>query len=145
MTAAEMAALYAAAFPASRAWSADEISDLIDGPGGFAVSQEQGFALGRAIAGEAELITIAVSPDARRKGTGGALLAQFEAEAQVRGAETAFLEVAADNAAALALYRAAGWAETGRRAGYYARPTGAVDALTFAKPLEPLAPASRKA
>ena len=47
----------------------------------------------------------------------------------------AFLEVAEDNAAARALYRAAGWNETGRRRGYYPRPGGALDAITLAKPL----------
>jgi len=104
-------------------------------PGGFAVTAQEGFALGRAVAGEAELITIAVTPDRRRAGAGRALLARFEAEAIQRGAETAFLEVADDNAAALGLYRAAGWRETGRRKGYYAREGGTVDALTLAKAL----------
>ncbi|OIP82780.1 MAG: alanine acetyltransferase [Rhodobacterales bacterium CG2_30_65_12] len=137
MTTAEMAALYAAAFAEVRAWSAEEIAALISGPGGFAVTAAAGFALGRAIVGEAELITIAVAPTARRQGTGRALLAAFEAEARAHDADTAFLEVAADNTAALALYRAAGWAEIGRRAAYYARPTGAADALTMAKPLSP--------
>ncbi len=135
MTPADMAAIYASAFPNSRAWSAEEIAGLIAGPGGFAVSSEAGFALGRAIAGEAELITIAVAPEARRKGAGKALLAAFEAQAQAREADTGFLEVAADNTGALALYRGAGWQENGRRKGYYARPTGAVDAITMLKSL----------
>jgi [ribosomal protein S18]-alanine N-acetyltransferase len=135
MTPADMAAIYASAFPNSRAWSAEEIAGLIAGPGGFSVSSEAGFALGRAIAGEAELITIAVAPEARRKGAGKALLAEFEAQARAREADTGFLEVAADNAVALALYRRAGWQENGRRKGYYARPTGAVDAITMLKSL----------
>lgn len=137
MTPDDMAAVYAAAFPLGRAWSADEIAAVVDGPGGFAVTGETGFALGRAIAGEAELITIAVAPRARRNGIGRALLARFEAEARALRAEAAFLEVADDNAAALALYRGAGWQETGRRKGYYARPAGPVDAVTMAKALDP--------
>lgn len=131
-----MAVLYARAFPHARAWSADEIAALCRPPG-FSVTRTTGFALGRAIAGEAELITVAVAPDARRQGTGRALLAGFEAEARARDAEIAFLEVAADNAAALALYRAAGWDETGRRSGYYATAEGKVDAVTMAKLLGP--------
>jgi len=131
-----MAALYAAAFPASRPWSGAEIAGLIAGPGGFAVSAETGFAIGRAIAGEAELITIAVAPEARRQGAGRALLAAFLTEARARAADMAFLEVAADNAPAIGLYRATGWAETGRRRGYYARPDGAVDALTMSVTLD---------
>lgn len=135
MTPEDMAALYARAFPESRPWSAEEIATLIHGPGGFAVSSPSGFAIGRAIAGEVELITIAVAPEARRQGAGRALLTDFEADARARDAETAFLEVAADNASALALYRQAGWQERGRRKGYYARPDGAIDALMFQKAL----------
>ena len=46
------------------------------------------------------------------------------------GAETLFLEVAVDNVAALGLYTALGFAETGRRKAYYARAGGpAADAL----------------
>ncbi len=136
MTPEAMAALHARAFPAGRGWHAAEIADLVAATGGFAVTAPEGFALGRAVAGEAELLTIAVAPEHRRAGAGRALLARFEAEAAQRGAETAFLEVADDNAAAHALYRAAGWRETGRRKGYYARPNGAIDALTLAKKLE---------
>lgn len=129
-----MAALYAQAFPQARAWSAEEIAKLAESPG-FAVCDAAGFALGRVVAGEAELLTIAVAPEARRQGVGRAVLAAFEAEARARAAAVAFLEVAADNAAARALYHAAGWAETGRRQGYYTRPTGAVDALVLTKTL----------
>ncbi|MEZ5720291.1 MAG: GNAT family N-acetyltransferase [Paracoccaceae bacterium] len=129
-----MAALYARAFPDGRAWSAEEIAALT-APPGFAVTAPAGFALGRAVAGEAELVTIAVDPPARRRGAGRALLDAFEATARARGAVTAFLEVAEDNPAARALYAATGWAETGRRKSYYARSTGAVDALTLSKSL----------
>jgi len=134
MTPQAMAALYARAFPKARAWSAGEIESLSAAPG-FVVTDEKGFALGRAVAGEAELVTIAVDPAARRQGVGRILLAGFEAEAKLRGAERAFLEVAADNAAGLALYLGAGWSETGRRKGYYARTAGSIDAVTMAKGL----------
>ena len=135
MTPEAMAARHAPAVPGARGWSSTEIAALLTAPGGFAVCEPTGFALGRAIAGEAELLTVAVDRAAQRRGTGQALLAAFEAQARARGAERGFLEVAADNTAAIALYRGAGWAETGRRRGYYARPGGAVDALTMAKPL----------
>ena len=65
------------------------------------------------------------------------MLAEVEATACRRRAARLFLEVAADNAAALALYRTAGMAETGRRADYYRRPGGAVDALVLSKVLAP--------
>lgn len=132
MTPAEMVRVYAAAFPDSRPWSEAEIGALSQPPG-FVVAASNGFAIGRSIAGEAELITIAVDPGARRQGTGRALLTAFEAEAD---ADHLFLEVAADNAPAIALYRSAGWQDTGRRKAYYKRPTGpAVDALTMSKTL----------
>ncbi|MFU1477623.1 hypothetical protein ACM25N_07930 [Roseovarius sp. C7] len=47
-----------------------------------------------------------------------------------------FSEVAEDNAGAIALYRAAGFGECGRRKGYYRRAGGAVDALVLAKDLD---------
>lgn len=134
MTPEAMAALYARAFPEGRAWTPDEIAGLCAAPG-FSVTVEAGFALGRAVAGEAELVTLAVAREVRRQGQGRALLAAFEAEARARDAGVCFLEVAADNTAALGLYRAAGWSKAGRRRGYYARPSGPVDALTMVKSL----------
>ncbi len=94
--------------------------------------------VGRAVADEAELLTLAVPPARRRRRQRAArLLARFEAEAARAGARRrAFLEVAADNTAARALYRSRGLAETGRRAAYYrARRRRAVDALILSKPL----------
>ena len=138
LTSADLAALYAAAFPDERGWSAAEIDSLASGPGGFLVTDPQGFALGRTIAGEAELITIAVEPSAQGQGIGRRLLAGFETTAAGASAEVAFLEVAQDNAPARALYAAAGWVESGRRRGYYARSNGvAVDAILMTKALGP--------
>jgi ribosomal-protein-alanine N-acetyltransferase len=64
------------------------------------------------------------------------LLEHAAATAAARGATSLFLEVAADNAAALHLYQAAGFHAVGRRAGYYARNAGpAVDALVLKRSL----------
>ena len=85
---------------------------------------------------EAELLTIAAHPDHRRKGLAQNLMQSWTQAAAARGARTAFLEVAADNAGAIALYLRCGFVETGRRKGYYARPdAGRVDALLFARDL----------
>ncbi len=129
-----MAALHAQAFPEARAWPEAEIASLI-APPGFFVASEAGFAIGRVVAGEAELITIAVAPAQRGKGMGHALLSNFETKARTNGATRAFLEVAADNAPARALYAHAGWEEVGRRKGYYPRIGGPVDALVLARDL----------
>lgn len=123
------------------AWSARELEDLLLGPGGFALLVEQdgapaGFLLGRGVADEAEVLTVAVSPATRRRGVGAALVDGAARLAAVAGAEALFLEVAVDNDAALALYRRAGFAEAGRRRGYYRRREGpAVDALVLRRQL----------
>ncbi|MGR3714935.1 MAG: GNAT family N-acetyltransferase [Shimia sp.] len=120
----DLAHLHAAAFDTARAWSANEIAALLDSPFTFLVQRDDGFALGRAVAGESELLTLAVHPDGRRKGLGRALLAAFEAESRNRDATRAFLEVAEDNGPALALYVASGYHSTARRPDYYRRNDG---------------------
>jgi [ribosomal protein S18]-alanine N-acetyltransferase len=136
MTEAEaLAALHAAAFPPADRWGADAIALMLDLPGTFAIHQPgQGFALARVAAGEAEILTLAVHPDSRRQGHGAALLAGAMAGAAARGATAMFLEVAERNAAARALYAAAGFAEVGRRRRYY--PDGG-DALVLKRSLNP--------
>nr|WP_281494096.1 GNAT family N-acetyltransferase [Jannaschia sp. S6380] len=124
-----MAALQAAAFDGATRWSAASIRAALAAPGGFAVVRADAFLLGRVVADEAELLTLVVGAGARRRGVGRTLMAGFDDVARRRGARQAFLEVAADNAAALALYRGAGWTGAGRRAAYY----GDVDALILRK------------
>jgi [ribosomal protein S18]-alanine N-acetyltransferase len=133
-----LARLHAAVFSVPRPWSAAEFAALLDGPGVFLLTADRGarasppqgsdgppgFLLGRALAGEAEVLTLAVAPDARRRGIGAGLVAAGLARAAEMGAAMVFLEVAADNAPALGLYRAAGFAEAGRRPGYYLRADG---------------------
>jgi ribosomal-protein-alanine N-acetyltransferase len=80
-----------------------------------------GFVMGQLAADEAEILSIGVAKDWQRKGIGRRLvdgLARAVARAEVK---RVFLEVAADNAAAVALYRRLGFTETGRRKGYYER------------------------
>lgn len=126
------ATIHAAAFAApgpGRPWTADEIRRFCDTPGAFVLAAPDAVLLGRVAGPEAELITLAVHPRARRQGRAQALLAEFVDRARAMGAETAFLEVAEGNAAARALYATAGWRLAGRRRGYYARSGGAEDAL----------------
>jgi ribosomal-protein-alanine N-acetyltransferase len=94
-----------------------------------------GFALSRAILDEAELLLLAVSPQARRRGVGGALLRSVIAEARGRGIAKLHLEVRAGNAA-IGLYTAAGFAKTGERRQYYRGKDGrSHDAHSYAKAL----------
>ena len=122
---ATLAALHAVAF--DQPWPQAEIESLMASPGVFALIVEgQGFILCRAIAGEAEILTLAVDPAARRRGTGRALVEAAAGFASQMAAETLFLEVADDNAAALALYGNAGFEPVGRRRNYYASGADAV-------------------
>jgi [ribosomal protein S18]-alanine N-acetyltransferase len=136
MTPEALAVLHARCFTDTpRPWSAAEIAGIMGEASCIAVLRCDGFALGRIAGPEAELLTLAVAPEARRRGHGTALLARFEAEAAARGAAEIFLEVAVTNAAAIALYTRHDHRCIGRRAGYYSRPTGrpAVDALVLRK------------
>ncbi len=138
MTPEALAALHARAMGDLRPWSATEFAGLLASPLVHLSIAGAGrsFALGRSVAGESELLTLATDPAARRQGLGRAALAGFEAEAAFRGARTAHLEVAADNTPARALYIDAGWAEVGCRRGYYAGRDGAgADAILMARNL----------
>lgn len=135
-----LAATHAAAFDDTRAWGADEFAALLQGRGVFLVGDPICFALGRVIADEAELLTLATLPDRQRQGLARTCLAAWLAEARRLGAARAFLEVASDNDAARTLYVAAGFVETGRRRGYYLRHDGSrADALVMQCLLDPTA------
>jgi len=114
----ELAAIHAAAF--SDPWTARAIGELLASPGTFAFHAEGGFVLARIAGGEAEILTLAVRPDWRRHGTGGALVRAAAEQAVALGGRRIFLEVAVSNHAARALYTALGFGEVGRRKGYYA-------------------------
>ena len=134
MTPARMAEIHAAAFAGhGQIWPEGEIAAMLAKPLIHAVTLAQdGFALVQIIPPEAELLTIAISPDAQGKGHGRTLLASVMAQARIKGATLLFLEVAADNHAALALYHSTQFIQTGQRRGYYQRTGGvAVDAITF--------------
>jgi ribosomal-protein-alanine N-acetyltransferase len=135
-----MAAVHAASF--DEPWGADEIAALLEGPGGFGLvvrEAETGvvlaFMLGRVVVDEAEVLTLAIDPAHRRGGAGQALVEAAAIMAAAAGAGRLFLEVAADNEAALGLYRRAGFSQIGKRPAYYRRGLAAVDALVLRRDL----------
>jgi len=131
-----LAELHAQAFTTPPPWSAAAFAATLARPECFVLSEPGGFLLASVAAGEAEVLTLAVAPLARRHGVARRLVAGFLAVAAARGAQVALLEVAADNRAALALYRGAGFAEVGRRHGYYRTPEGqAIDAVVMTRAL----------
>lgn len=116
-----LAALHEAAFAPEDRWDAAAIGGLLVVPGVFGLHiPGAGFVLARVAADEAEILTLAVIPAARRQGHASALLAGAMAGALLRGAGTMFLEVSDRNGAARTLYARAGFAEAGRRRRYYA-------------------------
>jgi ribosomal-protein-alanine N-acetyltransferase len=125
----QLAALHAAAFRVDRPWSAEEFASLLDNRFSLLIPHPHGFALIRTILDESELLTLAVDPLYRRQGIALSLL-----ESWLYSLETlhsrAFLEVAADNVGAIALYHRFGFTTRSTRTAYYTRQTSdPVDAL----------------
>ncbi len=136
MTPDALAALHAKCFTMPRPWSAAEFAALLASKGVFLQHSPAGFALGREIAGESELLTLAVDPALQRQGHGRRLLSAFEAVSRKRRASVALLEVAATNSAARNLYESACYRESGCRPRYYTPPHGEkIDAILMRKSL----------
>jgi ribosomal-protein-alanine N-acetyltransferase len=85
--------------------------------------------------GDADLLNISVLAEFQRQGHGAALLQQMIERARAKQATRMLLEVRATNQPALALYAQQGFAEIGRRRGYYASATGREDAIVMARNL----------
>ena len=120
-----------------KAWSAESLATLLATPGTFsyAVVSERtplGFIVVRCAADEAEILTLAVRPEDRRRGIGQALVRAAAEASATQGAKTLFLEVARENGPACALYRALAFEVLGKRPGYYETAAGpAKDALVL--------------
>jgi|SRR5579859_1366222 len=107
-------------------WSPRDFADALGAHVPFLVAVDDGrvagYVLARQAADEAEILNLGVAPAARRRGIGRALVRAGLAALAARGAVQVFLEVRESNAAARALYAEFGFAEAGRRRGYYRRP-----------------------
>lgn len=121
------------------AWSAESVSGLFDTPGTLGLIARAdglpvGFILCRRAGDECEMLALGVVAEQRRGGIARALLdaavAMLEkanspdTNSPDNGVQALFLEVTEDNAAARALYDAAGFNRVGRRADYYRRAGG---------------------
>jgi ribosomal-protein-alanine N-acetyltransferase len=83
-----------------------------------------GFVLSRQVLDEAEILTVVLGPASRGAGLSRQLLRAHLAALEDLRVRRVHLEVDDGNVPALALYRRLGFAETGRRTSYYARPDG---------------------
>jgi tRNA threonylcarbamoyladenosine biosynthesis protein TsaB len=135
-----LAALHARCFAAG--WNAKAIAELMAMPGALTLiaQSEQGEALGfiiaRSAAGEAEILTLAVAPNHRRRHIAKKLVEKAAERLAKTGARNLYIEVAESNNAARLLYQKLGFLLTGRRQDYYAKPNGGCeDAVTMARPL----------
>lgn len=129
-----------------RPWSANEFESLLeqDTVFGFAAwkvgnrkGMPAGFVLARLVAGEGEILTIAVARSHRRRGLGRDLMEAVLRTLHAERAEALFLEVDETNAPAIALYRRLGFREVARRPGYYEHGAGMkrTDALVMRRDL----------
>jgi ribosomal-protein-alanine N-acetyltransferase len=125
--AAAIAKLHAASF--NRGWSEDEIERLLIERNVLTHRATMngrliGFIMSRLAAGEAEILSVAVTASYRRKGLARRMLNLHMGRLSGIGTRVLFLEVGESNVAALKLYRRAGFTEAGRREGYYAAADG---------------------
>lgn len=109
--------LHRACFP-YKPWTASDFADLKKS-GCDIMASQNGFVVWRVVADEAEIITIGVHPDARGTGIASAMLTLVENDIKKRGGTKIFLEVAADNQPARALYEKNGYVNIGVRPKYY--------------------------
>ena len=88
-----------------------------------------GFTIAQLIAPEAELETIAVTPEAQGCGAGRKMLLELVERLKAEGLYGLNLEVRASNGRAIGFYRAFGFQQTGLRPRYYSNPEE--DAVLF--------------
>ena len=141
-----LAVLHRACFP-DDPWEAPALARIMALSGGFGwlaweEDEPAGFILVRDLGNECEILSFGVTPRWRRRGIAQVLLRTAIDEAARRSLPSVVLEVAIDNDPARELYLAAGFSVVGRRARYYQRPDGRVDALVLrlALPRQPVAP-----
>lgn len=96
---------------------------LVGEVGVGAAARVGGFLVARVIAGEAELLNMAVDAKDRRKGLGSKLLAEAAKAAAAQQAKRMYLEVRESNQAAISFYQRHGFGKNGQRTGYYQNPT----------------------
>lgn len=125
------------AWPTSAGWTLSQFEAELRNPRSrFLVAEEDGklsaYAVFWAVPPEAQILDVAVSPQRARKGLGRFMVEALLAQARRLDLKKATLEVRADNAPALALYRAAGFRVVGQRPKFY---NGRVDAVLMDRDL----------
>lgn len=122
-------------------WPESVLRRYLAKPGCVQVLEQDGrvlaYAVNTLIAGEAELLMIAVDPKQQGRGYGRTLMSHLQQQLQQQGAEQWFLDVRASNAPAIALYESLGFCQAGCRPNYYPTAQGSEDALLYCMDLLP--------
>lgn len=134
---AVMADIHQACF--AKSWSTADFNSALSIPGSGALlvalaGNVYGFVQFQWVAGEAEINTICVSPNYRRQYFGRDLLLGLLTHLQAINTTKIFLEVSANNSAAIQLYKTHGFVNSGLRKAYYADGS---DAITMVRAIEP--------
>lgn len=148
--AAVLTALHADAFAPPARWGAEAFAGLLASPGVFALlwhdgDHPAGFVLARAVADEAEILTLAVAPDRRRQGIARSLVERLGQKLTALSVTRLFLEVSARNLPAQALYEAAGFSRAGLRRRYYEDDSDAVVMVLDTGPVSTRTPEPERA
>jgi tRNA threonylcarbamoyladenosine biosynthesis protein TsaB len=125
-----LAKLHAVCF--ETAWNEKDLSEVLANPGCVALLATSndgpvGFLIYRAVADEAEIITICVDPSYQRRGAGLKIVSTTKQLLKSLKISNLFLEVAAGNKEAISLYTRAGFVEAGKRKAYYTRKSGEIE------------------
>ena len=117
-------------------WSERSIAYELTNPlSAWFVAVEDGTVLGyvgsQAVLDEADMMNIAVSPEARRRGIAQGLVEVLVAALKEKEVRCLTLEVRASNDPAITLYHKLGFTQVGRRPNYYRNPKE--DALILRK------------
>ena len=117
-------------------WSEKSIASELENPFALwlvAVDGEKliGYVGSQTVLGETDMMNLAVAPEARRQGTGRALVLALVDALTEKGSHSLMLEVRVSNTPARTLYESLGFSQVGRRPKYYVNPKE--DALILRK------------
>lgn len=108
-------------------WSQRSVASELENPLAlWLVWEEDGQVLGyvgsQTVLDETDMMNVAVSAQARRRGIAQALVEALVIQLKQRGSRYLTLEVRASNAPAICLYEKLGFRQVGRRPNYYSHP-----------------------
>lgn len=108
-------------------WSQRSVASELENPlAQWLVWEEDGQVLGyvgsQTVLDETDMMNVAVSAQARRRGIAQALVEALVIQLKQRGSRCLTLEVRASNAPAICLYEKLGFRQVGRRPNYYSHP-----------------------